>query len=460
MQEKQNITIQQSVDFISDRNAYVDCFTNLGYDEKQVDWLFDAFNKVIKYAEDFYQCGHDVMEGVFGNPFRLSKGIFELIDNDIDMKTAVNMTLCSRIMPLNRELAIKIYNDVIINLPDIANKLDENTKTPINKFIEESQDKDELVAGDEVIKKDFIIRNGKLIKYIGNDKEVVIPDCVTSIDSYAFYKCTSITNITIPDSVTSIGNNAFNKCTSLTNITIPNSVTSIGWWAFESCTSLTNITIPDSVTTIAYDAFKNCSSLASITIPESVTKIGNYAFNKCYSLTTVIMSDNVTEIGEGAFINCTSLTTVVMSDNVTKIGEGTFVNCKSLTSITIPNSVTWIGEKAFMGCESLKSITFEGNIELAKDVFDCCNNLEEIIVRNEEMKQYLIENVDLPEGCEIKVIEKELNKAPAISKLIDTNNTKEFTAGDEVLNNQEQLSVPVTPSGEDISHDDDNHDEL
>jgi hypothetical protein len=45
---------------------------------------------------------------------------------------------------------------------------------------------------------------------------VTIPDSVTSIGSYAFSGCTSLTSIIIPDSVTSIGNYAFSNCTSLT----------------------------------------------------------------------------------------------------------------------------------------------------------------------------------------------------------------------------------------------------
>ena len=74
-----------------------------------------------------------------------------------------------------------------------------------------------------------------------------------------------ITSITIPNSVTSIGNYAFYKCTSLTSITIPNSVTSIGNCAFYGCSRLTSITIPNSVTSIGSNAFAGCSSLTSIT---------------------------------------------------------------------------------------------------------------------------------------------------------------------------------------------------
>ncbi len=110
--------------------------------------------------------------------------------------------------------------------------------------------------------------NGALVK------ELIIPEGVTIIDSYAFYNCSSLTSITIPDSVTSIGYNAFRGCSSLTSATIGNSVTSIGSYAFSYCRSLTSVTIGNSVTSIGNDAFYDCSNLTTITIPDSVTSIG------------------------------------------------------------------------------------------------------------------------------------------------------------------------------------------
>ena len=121
--------------------------------------------------------------------------------------------------------------------------------------------------------------------YIGEQEltNVTIPEGVTSIPAYAFYRFNSLTSISIPDSVTGIGYAAFENCTSLTSISIPDSVTSIGVWAFAYCSSLTSISIPDGDTSIGDYAFYYCTSLTSISIPDGVTSIGNYAFSDCWA---------------------------------------------------------------------------------------------------------------------------------------------------------------------------------
>ena len=79
----------------------------------------------------------------------------------------------------------------------------------------------------------FVIKDGTLLKYIGNDVSVTIPNSVTSIGHYAFCDCSKLTYVTIPNSVTSIGFFAFANCSSLTSVTIGSGVTSIGGWSFD-----------------------------------------------------------------------------------------------------------------------------------------------------------------------------------------------------------------------------------
>ena len=139
-----------------------------------------------------------------------------------------------------------------------------------------------LIDNDNQIDKS--IKNKLIERTIKNYKN----DYVTSIGSFAFYNCTSLTSIDLPN-VTSIGEYAFYNCKSLTSIDLPN-VTSIGNSAFRDCNSLTSIDLPN-VTSIQYGTFRSCTSLTSIDCP-NVTSIGTEVFYSCNKLTSIIIRTN------------------------------------------------------------------------------------------------------------------------------------------------------------------------
>ena len=241
---------------------------------------------------------------------------------------------------------------------------------------------------------------------------VTIPDNVTSIGDYAFSGCSLLTNINVNannQNYKSIDGNLYSKDGKTliqyaigktdASFVVPDSVTSIGSWVFSGCRSLTSVTIPDGVTSIEDYAFSYCSKLTSVTIGNGVTSIGRAAFEGCSSLTSVTIGDGVTSIGDSAFNGCRSLTRItvnannqnyksidgnlyskdgktliqyaigktntsfIIPDGVTSIGEHAFCNCESLTSVTIPDSVTSIGDLAFYYCTSLKTINYKGGKE-------------------------------------------------------------------------------------------------
>ncbi len=334
---------------------------------------------------------------------------FEWDFNRADVVGAVKYDLIFRTTDLDGNFVTKKFEDIKetfkeVNLDEIPNNGSMTTyrwkvlarKDQGNDFVivESPEYKFRVDKINNDIPEGVLIENGVLKKWpcdaIPENRHVTIPNSVTSIESGAFYRCTSLSSITIPNSVTSIGNNAFSYCSSLVsfvvddrnseyssengvlfnknktlliqfpkdakNYIIPNSVTSIGDFAFEGCTSLSSVAIPNSVTSIGNYAFYNCTSLSSITIPNSVTYIGAGAFDNCTSLSSITIPNSITSIGLLVFQDCTSLSSIIIPDSVTRIKFGAFVGCTSLSSITIPNSVTSIGNFAFKGCTSLKDV--------------------------------------------------------------------------------------------------------
>ncbi len=116
--------------------------------------------------------------------------------------------------------------------------------------------------------------------------DLVIPDNITRIASFAFYNCDTLNSVTLGENVTQVGSSAFYFCDNLTSVTISNSVTSIGSYAFSN-TNLTSVIIPNSITNISSYAFASCHNLRSITIPKSVKNIENNAFGWCDNLAYV-----------------------------------------------------------------------------------------------------------------------------------------------------------------------------
>ena len=85
--------------------------------------------------------------------------------------------------------------------------------------------------------KGFVIVNGVLFGYFGEDEVVEIPYGTTRIAEFAFEDCGHVTKITIPDSVTIISPRAFDSIkgnpVNIRDIFIPESVIEIGELAFS-----------------------------------------------------------------------------------------------------------------------------------------------------------------------------------------------------------------------------------
>lgn len=227
----------------------------------------------------------------------------------------------TRLLELNKKLA-----QILVD-KGIEATADETTTALINKVADVSDDTN-LRALTGLIQKDVA--------------DITIPDGVTSIGNYTFYKCAKLKSVTMPDSVTSIGTFAFLQCSSLISMAISASLISIGTYAFEGCTSLTNITITDSVKRIDDYAFQGCKSLTSVTLPDSVTRIGRYVFNGCSNLTSVTIPASITNIGYELFSYCANLTDVTLGNGF----NADSLDLSASTKYTAETIVSWLNALA------------------------------------------------------------------------------------------------------------------
>ena len=154
----------------------------------------------------------------------------------------------------------------------------------------------------------------KLVRYpqgkSGNT--YTIPTSVTTIDKYAFYSCSSLTEITLPDALTTIDKYAFYYCSKLEAITIPASVTGIDYYAFADCSNLATVTL-NSNPYINANAFNNIAADATVTMNLTANSAGGAYWMTFYNQNYKFQADENTQIFkaalEGAGLTLTELTT-------------------------------------------------------------------------------------------------------------------------------------------------------
>ena len=221
-------------------------------------------------------------------------------------------------------------------------------------------------------------KNITLLRYIGEDTNVVIPSVikgkpVTNI-SYELFgdfdegmSYSDVISITIPESVKDIDSTAF-VALGVLNINFINNSSldadDANYWGAKICDKEVN-GLYISGTTVIKPASRD---ITEVIIPQGITDIGVAAFAYCEKMISVSIPEGVTNIGGGAFLNCNSLKEVSIPEGVTNIGYITFCRCSNLERVVIPKTITYIDNEAFYETYILKS-GFVNNSSLNPEQF-------------------------------------------------------------------------------------------
>lgn len=263
--------------------------------------------------------------------------------------------------------------------------------------------------------------------YEGDAETVIVPatykgKLVTAIAANAFASKTYIKEIVIPQTVTEIGSYAFSgsfdAIMRLENVVFEQTkLNKIGDYAFQYCFLLKNIELPRTLQSIGNGAFNNCLSLEEIFIPQNVSYIGAYAFTNCGSLkkidtdtsnpyfssqngvlydkdgktlikypaakndTHYSINAQTEYIVSEAFYGAKNLVEVILPDGLSNIDSRAFYYCEKLKSVYIPSSMRAFNSAVFR-YTPIETIVLSWGVEVIEDNFNYLDNLSNIEVEN------------------------------------------------------------------------------
>lgn len=259
----------------------------------------------------------------------------------------------------------------------------------------------------------------------GQLTNVVIPECVETIEKSAFIGCDNLETVIFENNskLKSLGETAFNNCKKLKSVNFGtnNALESIGVSAFVNDIALETVILPENLKTIGSTAFEGCVSLNSINIPASVSNIGVGAFASCQALekisvdkdnpdycsdewgivynkektkivsypagskrTVYVIPGFIENVERSAFMGSKYLEDISWINPDTEIGISAFSHCKSLCRATVPEGTTYLNDWIFNACFSLTEVNLPDSIELIDSgVFHWCTALESIELPSE-----------------------------------------------------------------------------
>ena len=242
------------------------------------------------------------------------------------------------------------------------------------------------------------IEGDMLIKYLGADAFVEVPDGIRIIADSAFEYCMEVQEVHLPDSVERIGKHAF-QGSGIKKMHLPESIKTIDIYAFSG-TPLEYMELPENLQKLGHSAFRYCRMLKKAKFPEHLVEIPHDTFNDCGKLREVILPHDTEVIGAHAFSGCAALEQVDLPESVKRMEEGAFVTCVSLEKVHLPKGLEVVERKVFYRCTNLKELHFPKRVtEFGKGIFSQCSALKRVYIEGNPVDEEVFQDWDMWTTC-------------------------------------------------------------
>ena len=262
--------------------------------------------------------------------------------------------------------------------------------------------------------------------YLNNTaiSDLVIPNGVTAVSSYAFYGAKMLTSVKLPDSVESIGAGTFQNCSGLTSVTWGKGITSVGERAFHKCENIKRVNISDLKAWLSIDfGISHVSMWGTTDYIQCPLYYAGHLYLNGVELKDVVVPDGIETLSSHAFENFSAMTSLVIPDGVKKFktrltysGQATgdpFCGISDLPNLKSVRIGTGLVSMDISDCAALASVKVgDGSIDIS--ISECplltdiqidnakkvsiskCDNLSEISPKNintEAFKLYYLNKI-------------------------------------------------------------------
>ena len=205
--------------------------------------------------------------------------------------------------------------------------------------------------------KDFVIENGVLVNYTGEDRVVVVPDGVVALENFCF-EDTNVEEVILSSTVENIFGAAFNETPYLQKIVVDSANPT--YCSVDGClyskdkkhflhspNRKETLYITEGCEVIEPYAFFQ-RGVKEIVFPKTLKRFEHSALCNCHIDADELIIPNI-EFCDGEWFNATTLPYVVRVEGIKKLAAGAFAY-SSFGAMCLPDALTEIGDFAFGDC--------------------------------------------------------------------------------------------------------------